>query len=61
MFAFEKPGHEVHLQANDDESMEIAWIPIDEVTDRKLLTAMRTDWQRFSDRLRILSAANQGR
>lgn len=41
--------------------MEIAWIPIDEVTDRKLLTAMRTDWQRFSDRLRILSAANQGR
>ena len=61
VFAFEKPGHEVHLQANDDESMEIAWIPIDEVTDRKLLTAMRTDWQRFSDRLRILSAANQGR
>ena len=61
VFAFEKPGHEVHLRANDDESMEIAWIPIGEVTDRKLLTAMRTDWQRFSDRLRILSAANQGR
>lgn len=61
VFAFEKPGHEVHLRANDDESMEIAWIPVDDVPNRKLLTAMRTDWQRFADRLRILSNANQGR
>lgn len=61
VFAFEKPGHDVHLRANDDESMEIAWIPVDEVPNRKLLTAMRTDWQRFADRLHILSAANQGR
>lgn len=41
VFAFEKPGHRVVPRANDDESMEIEWVPIDEVPDRKLLTAMR--------------------
>lgn len=61
VFAFEKPGHEVRLRANDDESMEIAWVPIDEVPNRKLLTAMRTDWQRFADRLHGLAAANRDR
>lgn len=51
VFAFEKPGHTVTPRANDDESMEIEWVPIDEVTDRKLLTAMRTDWPNFRARL----------
>ena len=37
--------------------MEIEWVPIDEVPDRKLLTAMRTDWPRFAERLRALAAA----
>ena len=50
VFAFEKPGHRVVPRANDDESMEIEWVPIDEVPDRKLLTAMRTDWPRFAER-----------
>ena len=31
--------------------MEIEWVPIDEVPNRKLLTAMRTDWPRFRARL----------
>lgn len=57
VFAFEKPGHRVVPRANDDESMEIEWVPIDEVPDRKLLTAMRTDWPRFAERLRALAAA----
>ncbi len=61
VFAFEKPGHEVRLRANDDESMEIAWVPVGEVPNRKLLTAMRTDWQRFADRLHGLAAANRAR
>ena len=51
VFAFEKPGHTVTPRANDDESMEIEWVPIDEVPNRKLLTAMRTDWPRFRARL----------
>ena len=51
VFAFEKPGHTVTPRANDDESMEIEWVPIDEVPNRKLLTAMRTDWPNFRARL----------
>ncbi|MDY4677774.1 Maf family nucleotide pyrophosphatase [Bifidobacterium tsurumiense] len=56
VFALEKPGHKVHPQANDDESMEVAWIPLQEVPHRKLLTAMRTDWPRFAQRLNDLAA-----
>ena len=51
VFAFEKPGHRVEPKANDDESMEIEWVPIEEVPNRKLLTAMRTDWPNFAARL----------
>lgn len=60
VFAFEKSGHEVHPKANDDESMEVVWVPIDEVPDRKLLTAMRTDWPSFERRLRMLAADWKG-
>ncbi len=56
VFAFEKPGHTVEPRANDDESMEIEWIPIDDVPHRKLLTAMRTDWPRFRARLDALAS-----
>ncbi|MCH9275908.1 Maf family protein [Bifidobacterium amazonense] len=59
VFAFEKPGHTVEPRANDDESMEIEWIPIDEVPDRKLLTAMKTDWPRFRARLDAIAAAHR--
>lgn len=52
VFAFEKSGHEVHPRANDDESMEIEWVPIDEVPNLKLLTALRADWPRFEKYLR---------
>lgn len=63
VFAFEKPGHTVTPRANDDESMEIEWVPIDEVPNRKLLTAMRTDWPNFRARLDALAndAAKQER
>lgn len=60
VFAFEKPGHAVHPKANDDESMEIVWVPIDEVADRKPLTAMRTDWPSFERRLRALTVEHKG-
>ena len=56
VFAFEKPGHTVEPKANDDESMEIAWVPIEQVGGLKLLTAMRTDWPRFAARLNALAA-----
>ncbi|NEG70462.1 Maf family protein [Bifidobacterium choloepi] len=60
VFAFEKPGHEVHPKPNDDESEDIEWVPIDEVPDRKLLTAMKTDWPKFARRLRELAAEHKG-
>ncbi len=56
VFAFEKPGHTVIPKANDDESMEIEWVPIERVAELKLLTAMRTDWPRFAARLASLAA-----
>ena len=56
VFAFEKPGHRVEPKANDDESMEIEWVPIEEVPNRKLLTAMRTDWPNFAARLAQMAA-----
>ncbi|KFI66194.1 Maf family protein [Bifidobacterium cuniculi] len=60
VFAFEKPGHEVHPRANDDESMEIDWVPLEDVPNRKLLTAMRTDWPAFAARLAAMADGNQG-
>lgn len=57
VFAFEKPGHTVTPRANDDESKEICWVPIDDVPNRKLLTAMKTDWPRFAARLEVLASA----
>ena len=56
VFAFEKPGHMVEPCAHDDESMEIKWVPIDDVQKLKLLTAMRTDWPSFRARLDGLAA-----
>ncbi|WEV64300.1 Maf family protein [Bifidobacterium sp. ESL0732] len=55
VFAFEKPDHEVNPHTNDDESMEIAWVPVSEVPKRKLLTAMNADWPHFVERLNILA------
>ena len=56
VFAFEKPGHCVNPCAHDDESMEIKWVPIDDVPKLKLLTAMRTDWPSFRARLDSLAS-----
>ena len=56
VFAFEKPGHSVNPCAHDDESMEIKWVPIDDVPKLKLLTAMRTDWPSFRARLDSLAS-----
>lgn len=55
VFAFEKPGHVVMPCARDNESMQIAWVPVDEVCQLKLLTAFRTDWPIFRQRLEALS------
>ncbi|WP_055427457.1 Maf family protein [Bifidobacterium aesculapii] len=60
VFAFEKPGHSVLPHANDDESMEIAWVPLDRVPELRLLTAMKTDWPRFEARLKSLAAERRG-
>lgn len=56
VFAFERPGRRVTPRANDDESLEIEWVPIDEVPNRKLLTAMKSDWDMFCSRLDSLAS-----
>ena len=55
VFAFEKPGHSVEPRANDDESLEIEWVPVEQVGSLNLLAAMQTDWPRFEHRLHQLS------
>ena len=55
VLAFEKPGHQVNPRANDDESLEIAWIPVDEVEHRKLLKAFQASWPQLRLRLDALA------
>jgi septum formation protein len=57
VLAFEKPGHRVMPRANDDESLEIEWVPFAQVSERRLLTALRTDWPNFAARLQKLAAS----
>lgn len=61
VFAFERPGHSVDPHANDDESMAIEWVPVDEVPKRKLLTAMYADWPNFIARLDRLAQETRNR
>lgn len=56
VFAFEKPGHTVHPVANDDESTEVEWVPLNDVASHKLLTAFGHDWSDFVTRLHRLAA-----
>jgi septum formation protein len=57
VLAFEKPGHHVEPNVGDDESIEIEWVPVEQVPNLKLLTAFRSDWPRFAKRLKELSVA----
>ncbi|WP_300768365.1 Maf family protein [uncultured Bifidobacterium sp.] len=57
VIAFEREGCHVDPLPNDDESMEIAWVPIDDVPSLRLLTAFRADWPRFRHRLDDLSVS----
>ncbi|WP_314686165.1 Maf family protein [uncultured Bifidobacterium sp.] len=59
VFAFEREGRRVEPRAGDDESMEIAWVPVNEVASLRLLTALRVDWPRFRRRLDALAADQQ--
>ncbi|RBP98867.1 Maf family nucleotide pyrophosphatase [Bifidobacterium xylocopae] len=55
VFAMEREGHRVEPRMNDDESLELAWVPLDQVADRKLLGAFGRDWPAFLNRLKALS------
>ncbi|MDD6373979.1 MAG: Maf family nucleotide pyrophosphatase [Bifidobacteriaceae bacterium] len=57
VLAFEKPGHTVVPRANDDESLEVMWVPLKGVDNLTLLSAMRRDWDGFVERLKRISAA----
>ncbi|BDR54062.1 septum formation inhibitor Maf [Bombiscardovia apis] len=54
VFAREKSDHRVEPHMNDDESLELAWVPLDEVAGKKLLGAFGRDWPDFYDRLAAL-------
>ncbi len=53
VFAFEKPGHTVEPKANDDESMEIEWVPIERARPQ---AADRHAHRLAAARLRALAA-----
>lgn len=55
VFACEKPNHAVHPHMNDDESIELAWVPLEEVSSKKLLRAFGRDWPAFYQQLQKLS------
>lgn len=44
VLAEEGPGHEVDVRPTDSESLEVVWVPVDEVTHRELLPAFATAW-----------------
>ena len=56
MFAFEKPGHTVNPRANDDESTEVKWVPLNAIGNYTLISAMQRDWPQFVERLKKISA-----
>ncbi|MFT8650558.1 MAG: Maf family nucleotide pyrophosphatase [Bifidobacterium psychraerophilum] len=59
VFAFEKPGHQVQPQANDDESMSVEWVPFDKVAQYKLISPLQRDWPEFEERLKSLAAQDR--
>lgn len=61
VIAFEKPGHRVDPHPNDDESLKIGWVPVSNVAGLKLLTAFRTDWPGFTERLDRLAREYKGK
>lgn len=57
IIAFEREGHRVDPVANDDESMNVTWVPVEDVPSLRLLTAFRADWPNFRRRLDDLSGS----
>lgn len=55
ILAFERPGRRVNPQMNDDESIELAWVPLDQVDSLPLLGAFGQDWPNFRHRLEDLA------
>lgn len=45
------PGTAIDVRPTDPESLEIAWVPVAEVTDRTLLPAFAAAWPILLDRL----------
>lgn len=56
VFALERSEGLVSPQVNDDESKQVAWVPVDEVEHHPLLTALRVDWPLFRAQLEKLIA-----
>lgn len=55
VFAVEKEGHQVQPYVGDDESIEITWVPLDDVNRLNLLSAFRSDWPHFRELIRKMA------
>ena len=58
VFAFEREGFEIIPSAADDESIDVAWVDVNEVSDLPLLSAFARDWPAFAQKLSGLYAEN---
>lgn len=47
------PGTAIDVRPTDPESLEIAWVSVDEVTDRTLLPAFAQAWPQLLERLSL--------
>lgn len=48
------PGTAIDVRPTDPESLEIAWVSVDEVTDRTLLPAFAQAWPQLLERLSLV-------
>lgn len=47
------PGTAIDVRPTDPESLEIAWVPVEQVTDRTLLPAFAQAWPQLLERLSL--------
>ena len=55
VFAFEKPGHTVEPQPNDDESLAVEWVPLAKVGRLTLISPLQRNWTAFVARLKQIA------
>jgi 8-oxo-dGTP diphosphatase len=60
VLAEEAPGHVIDVRPTDTESLDVVWVPADEVTDRELLPAFAAAWPGLRARIDALGPSDAG-